>query len=308
MPFIARPRFNWKLRSRTLPLGERTLLMAIVNLTPDSFSGDGLLRRKTDLRTPEAVAEIGSAAAISAIDGGADIIDLGAESTRPNATPISADQEQADLLPVVEAVLKERPEAVISADTYHASTARAAAAAGAEIVNDVSGLEWDSEMGNVVAETGCGLVLMHTRGRPSEWSTQSRMSPQEVVPVVFAGLCERLSLAEAAGISTESLVLDPGFGFGKVGAENVSLLAGMARLHELNRPLLVGVSRKGFLGEIVRPLQKERLQVAEARRMATASAGVIAAVSGAHLVRVHDVQIARETLAVADEVLRIGSE
>jgi dihydropteroate synthase len=303
MRFPRRPQYDWKLRTRTLGLGKRTLLMAIVNLTPDSFSGDGLLRRKTNHLSPTAVAERGTSAALAALDGGADMIDLGAESTRPNAKPISADEEQERLLPVLEGVLKARPDAVISADTYHAATARAAAHAGAEIVNDVSGLGWDEQMAAAVADSGCGLVLMHTRGRPAEWKTQPRIPPADVVPLVFAGLCERLALAESAGILSERVIIDPGFGFGKLGAENVTLLAGMTRLHELNRPLLVGVSRKGFLGELVQPLQKEELPLDDARRIATVSAGVIAVLGGAHVLRVHELQVARESVAVADSVL-----
>jgi dihydropteroate synthase len=308
MPFSPRPRFAWKLRSRTLALGDRTLLMAIVNLTPDSFSGDGLLRRKTDIRSPEAVAELGTAAAITALDGGADIVDLGAESTRPNAVGISADEEQEQLLPVVESLMKFRPTAVISADTYHAATARAATKAGAEIVNDVSGLEWDPEMAAAVAQAGSGLVLMHSRGRPTEWRDLERISADSVVPMVFAGLCERLYLAESAGIASERVMVDPGFGFGKAGMENVILLSCLTRLHELGRPLLVGVSRKGFLGQLVRPVQPAGLPIADARRLATAAAGVVAVLGGAHVLRVHDVQVARETVAVADAVMNAVEE
>ncbi len=158
-------------------------------------------------------------------------------------------------------------------------------------------------MAAAMAETSCGLVLMHTRGRPTEWRQQEPIPPAQVLPTVFAGLCERLSLAESAGIDSERVMVDPGFGFGKAGAENVRLLAGLMRLHELSRPLLVGISRKGFLGELVRPVQPEALPVAEARRMATAAAGVIAVLGGAHVLRVHDVQAARESVAVADAVL-----
>ena len=302
-----RSRVEWKLRSRSLALGARTLVMAIVNLTPDSFSGDGLLRRKSDVQSAEAFAEWGASAAMAAWDGGADIVDLGAESTRPQATPISAAEEQGRLLPVLEAFLSARPEAIVSADTYHAATARAAVRAGAEIVNDVSGLEWDADMAAAVAETGCGLVLMHTRGRPAEWREQAALPADQVVATVFGGLRERLALAGAAGIASDRIVIDPGFGFGKVGAENVSLLAGLERLHELGRPLLVGVSRKGFLGELVRPLQPAALPVSEARRLATAAAGLVAVLQGAHILRMHDVQSARESAAVADAVLGADS-
>ena len=215
-----RPHFDWQLRTRKLALGQRTRLMAIVNLTPDSFSGDGLLGANGTTRrrgSAPAEAKLAVAAAVEAVDSGADIVDLGAESTRPDATPISSDEEQARLLPVLEQLLRERPQAVVSVDTYHAATARAAARAGAEIINDVSGLTWDDAMADVAAQSGCGLVLMHARGRSGEWRSLPGLDSSLVVPVVFAGLCEQLAQAEAVGIGTERIVVDPGFGFGKRG-------------------------------------------------------------------------------------------
>jgi dihydropteroate synthase len=300
-----RPHFEWQLRTRKLSMGQRTLLMAIVNLTPDSFSGDGLLGGNGPVHLGPAVAvtKLAVATAVEAVDAGADIVDLGAESTRPNATPISTEQEQARLLPVLEQLLHERPHAVVSVDTYHAGTARAAARAGAEIINDVSGLTWDDSMASVVAQSGCGLVLMHARGRSGEWQSLPGLDSGAVVPVVFAGLCEQLVQAEAVGIRTERIVVDPGFGFGKRGAENFALLAGLGRLRELGRPLLVGLSRKGFLGETVRPLQRKSLELGEARRVATVAGNVTAILAGAHVLRVHDLQAAQEAAAVADAVL-----
>lgn len=304
-----RPHFEWQLRTRKLALGQRTLLMAIINLTPDSFSGDGLLSGNgTPALTPAAaVNKLAVATAIEAVDAGADIVDLGAESTRPNATPITSEQEQARLLPVLEELLRERPQALVSVDTYHGSTARAAARAGAEIINDVSGLTWDPSMAKAVAQSGCGLVMMHARGRSGEWQTQPGLDGDAVVPVVFAGLCEQLAQAEAAGIRTERIVADPGFGFGKRGAENFALLARLGRLRELGRPLLVGLSRKGFLGEAVNPLQRKNVDLTEARRIATAAANVTAILAGAHVLRVHELQIAQEAAAIADAVLSAAS-
>ncbi len=247
MPFAPRPQFEWRLRTRSMSLGERTRVMAIVNLTPDSFSGDGFAREGMDAAVQ---------AACDAVDGGADIVDLGAESTRPGAQPITPDEEQERLLPVLERVCKERPGAVISVDSYHAATARAAAQIGAEMVNDVSGLHWDTAMAGAVASTGCGLVLMHTRGRPRDWRNLPPLTREALLQHVFGGLVEGLALAEAAGISTDAIVLDPGFGFGKLGPENFALLADLDELHQLGRALLVGLSRKGFLGEVVKPLQR----------------------------------------------------
>jgi len=305
-----RPHFEWQLRTRKLALGERTLLMAIVNLTPDSFSGDGLFGADgtVGLRSPAAVIKMAVATAIQAVDAGADIVDLGAESTRPNATPITSEQEQERLLPVLEQLLRERPHAVVSVDTYHADTARAAGRAGAEIINDVSGLTWDPSMAKAVSQSGCGLVLMHARGRSGEWQTQAGLDGDAVMPVVFAGLCEQLAQAEAAGIRTERIVADPGFGFGKRGAENFALLARLGRLRELGRPLLVGLSRKGFLGDAVKPLQREKVDPGEARRIATTAANVTAILAGAHVLRVHELQVAQEAAVIADAVLSAANK
>ena len=296
MPFAPRPHLVWQLRSRTLALGDRTLLMAIVNLPPDSFSGDGLAGRGFD----EALQ-----AACAAVDGGADLVDLGAESTRPDATPVGPDEEQARLLPVLEALRRERPGAVVSVDTYHATTALVAGAWGAEVINDVSGLQWDHAMAGAVAKTGCGLVLMHTRGRPLEWCHLPTQTRGAMLHNVFSGLVERLAQAQTAGIRNERIVLDPGFGFGKLGKENFALLSQLSQLRQLGRGLLVGLSRKGFLGDAVRPVQSldQALPTAAARRDATLAGNVAAILGGAHLLRVHDLQAAREAAAVADAVL-----
>lgn len=300
MAFASRPELRWQLRSRALPLGKRTLLMAIVNLTPDSFSGDGLIRRG---------AKAALQAACAAADGGADIVDLGGESTRPGATPVSAAEEADRLLPLLADLRREHPNAIISVDTYHASTARAAALEGAEIINDVSGLRWDEAMAATVAETGCGLVLMHTRGRPTAWRTLPPQSREEVYPNVVRGLEESLALAEAAGLPRNRIVLDPGFGFGKKGEENFALLADLPRLQSFGQGILVGLSRKGFLGDAVRPVQpafqsgETEAPASLRRRDATLAGNVAAVLGGAHILRVHDLQAAREAAAVADAVL-----
>lgn len=294
MAFASRPVFDWQLRTRSLALGKRTLVMAIINLTPDSFSGDGLSPRGEQACVN---------AAVAAHDAGAEIIDLGAESTRPGAEPITAAAEQRRLLPVLEAVREARPEALISVDTYHALTALEAARAGAEIINDVSGLLWDEHMAEAVVTTRCGLVLMHTRGRSKEWATQSRLAEDEVVPTVVGGLREQLAFAQAAGVNSQSIVLDPGFGFGKLGEENLTLLAGLASLQELGCPVLAGLSRKGFLGDAVKAVQPASLPVATARFVPTIAAHTAAVLAGAHILRVHDVQPAREAAAIADALL-----
>jgi dihydropteroate synthase len=292
----SRPRFCWRLRSRRLELGERTLLMAIVNLAPESVAGGHTL-------PAAASAKVALAAAVEAVDGGADIVELGSAATRTGAQTVSADEECARLLPVLEGLLHARPKAIVAVDTSHAETARCAARAGAQILKDVSGLTWDTEMAQTVARSGCGVVLMYARGRVRESLAQGPMSRDEVVPQVFAGLCESVAIAEAAGIDDERMVVDPGFGFGKRSVENFRLLAQLGRLHQLSLPLLVGLSRKGFLGEAVLPVQPAGLDKAEARRLATVAGNVAAVLSGAHILRVHDVQAAREAVAVADAVL-----
>lgn len=246
--------------------------MAIVNLTPDSFSGDGLAA---------AGVEAGIQAAVEAVDGGADIVDLGAESTRPGAEPVREYVEQRRLLPVVEGLLKARPRAIVSVDTYHAGTAIEAAMAGAEIVNDVSGLLWDASMARVLAEAKCGCILMHTRGRPQDWSTLPTLAPDEVLPLVLTGLRQTLALAHEAGIPRENIVLDPGFGFGKVGDANWTLLERFGELRQLGYPLLAGLSRKRFLtAHLPEPTLAHR-------DAGTHAANARAVAAGANILRVH---------------------
>jgi dihydropteroate synthase len=295
---------GWKLRSRTLELGPRTLVMGVVNITPDSFSDGGFFFDAA------AAVEHG----ITLLDEGADIVDLGAESTRPGsraggaadseeAPAVSAEEEQARLLPVLRGILAARPEAIVSVDTYKAGTARAAGAAGAEIVNDVSGFSWDSAMAGACAETGCGVVLMHTRGRPEEWSKQARLPANELLAIVRSGLETSLEKAAQAGIAANKIVLDPGYGFGKKFEENFALLARQQELLELGRPLLAGVSRKSFLGRTLAPLHEGHAAPVEARETASLAAMVAAILHGASVVRVHDVRSAVEAARIADAVL-----
>jgi dihydropteroate synthase len=304
---------TWQLRSRALELGRRTLVMGIVNITPDSFSDGGLCF------APEAAV----AHAMQLLGEGADLLDLGAESTRPGsraggatgtamAPAVSAEEEQARLLPVLEGILRERPHAVVSVDTYKAATARAAVAAGAEIINDVSGLQWDPEMAAAcsAARRGAGgnpgVVLMHTRGRPEEWRMQRSLEPDAMVAGVRAGLAASLAAAAAAGILAEAIVLDPGYGFGKRLEENYALLARQAELLALGRPLLAGVSRKSFLGRTLAPLHGGSDAPSNARETASVAALVAAILNGASIVRVHSVRPAVEAASIADAVLDGG--
>ena len=246
--------------------------MGILNVTPDSFSDGG------QFFSPEAAVN----QAFKLLDEGADLLDLGGESTRPNSIPISPAEEQARILPVLGAILKARPEAILSIDTYHSETAAAALDAGAEIINDVSGLLWDPQMAALLAKEKPGAILMHTRGRPQEWSTLPPLTSDEILPLVLSGLAHTLALSHAAGIPSETIVLDPGFGFGKIGPENLTLLAHFADLHQLGYPLLAGLSHKRFLtAHLANPTPEDRLQ-------ATTAANAVLVQAGAHILRVHE--------------------
>jgi dihydropteroate synthase len=304
MNSVSRALTSWQLRTRALSLGARTVVMGVVNITPDSFSDGGSF-----LSFDAAVAH-----ALRLIDDGADILDLGAESTRPGShaggqagsaggPAVSADEEQARLLPVLEGILSERPGAVVSIDTYKAATARAAINAGAEIINDVSGFLWDPALAAACAECKPGLVLMHTRGRPEEWRTQQQLAPEAVLATVRDGLEASLALAHKSGIPADAILLDPGYGFGKRFGENYALLARQARLLSLGRPLLVGLSRKSFLGHTLAPLYSGSAAPVEAREIASVAAMVAAILSGASVVRVHAVRPAVEAAHIADALL-----
>jgi dihydropteroate synthase len=293
----------WRLRTRTLELGRRTLVMGVVNITPDSFSDGGRFLDPT-----AAVAH-----GLRLLDEGADLIDLGAESTRPGSRTggvaegpaVSAEEEQARLLPALAGILSARPGAIVSVDTYKAETALAALAGGAEIVNDVSGFTWDPRLAAICAEAACGVVLMHSRGRPSEWRSQPQLVGGELLATVRAGLESSLATARAAGIAPEAVVLDPGYGFGKRFGENYALLARQAELLTLGRPLLAGLSRKSFLGKSLAALLGTEAPP-EARETASLAAMVAAILHGASMVRVHAVRPAVEAAAIADAVLDAG--
>ncbi len=303
MPFAPRTHHDWHLRTRTLPLGKQTVVMGILNVTPDSFSDGGLFY--SPLHAPERALE----QALKMLDEGATILDIGGESTRPNATPLTPDEEQSRILPAIEAVLKAEPETILSVDTFHATTARRAIEAGAEIVNDVSGHLWDEDMSATCAQLRCGTILMHTRGRPHDWPTLPPLAPEQVVPIILTELAARLEAAATAGIPREKIVIDPGFGFGKRLDENYPLLAHLSELQQFSLPILVGISRKGFLAHTL--AQAPSLSILlngatpsmEDRLHASTAANVAAILSGAHILRTHDVRPAVEAAAIADRIL-----
>ena len=298
MAVAARPLFDWKLRTRSLQLGARTQIVGVLNVTPDSFSDGGLffIREQAIHR------------ALVLLDEGADILDIGGESTRPGDRPqVTALEEIDRVVPIIEAVLQQYPETIISVDTYKAQTAQAAVGAGAEIVNDVSGFLWDDAMTATCAAMRCGVMLMHTRGRPQEWRAQPPIPSAEVVPLVLRELAERAHAALAAGIARENIVLDPGLGFGKTFDENYPLLANLDQLHTLGYPLLAGASRKSFLTRTLKATTGKEAS-AEARLHATLTAHTAAILAGAHLIRAHDVTAARNAAAIADTIRAASTE
>jgi dihydropteroate synthase len=298
---------HWRLRTRTLELGRRTLVMGVVNITPDSFSDGG------SFFDPEAAL----IRCMQCLDEGADILDLGAESTRPGSRAGDADalvssaEEQARLLPVLEGVLKALPRAVVSVDTYRAATALAALQAGAEIVNDVSGFTWDPGIAQVCAEFGAGVVLSHTRGLPEAWRAQPQLAADALLATVCDGLAASLAAAQAAGIEQDCIVLDPGYGFGKRFSENYVLLNRQAELLSLDRPLLAGLSRKSFLGHTLAPLfggpDAPSDAPIDARENASLAAMTAAILHGASIVRVHQVRPAVEAARIADAIVAAES-
>ncbi len=280
---------HWRHATGTLAL-DRPRILGIVNVTPDSFSDGGRLSSTDDAcRHVERL-----------IADGADVIDVGGESTRPQqAVPVEADVERRRVLPVVEAVLERFPNVPVSVDTVKATVARDALAAGASIVNDVSAFRLDEDMPGVCAAARAGVVLMHSRGGVADMATFAHATyGADVMGEVIAELAPRATIAEAAGIARDCIVLDPGIGFSKRGAQSVAVLSQLERLAMLAFPVLVGPSRKRFIGEITGVVEPA------ARVSGTVGACVAALDRGARLFRVHDVRQAREALDVAWAVMR----
>jgi dihydropteroate synthase len=280
LPSTAR---EWHIARRILPIGNRTLVMGVLNITPDSFS-DGALFLSADKALDHAEQMIAD---------GADIIDIGGESTRPGADLISPEDELQRVLPVIEELTK-RTSAPISIDTTKAVVARAAIDAGAAIVNDISALRFDFHIADEVAKSAAGLVLMHSRGTPA---TMQRLPPvADILEEVTNSLRSSIAMAERRGVKRESIVIDPGIGFGKTQEQNIELIARLDRLVRAfpDLPILIGTSRKSFVGRLLdgAPVT-DRLH----GTMASITAAVL---RGAHIVRVHDVKAAVETVRVAD--------
>lgn len=287
-PMPARTTGEWKISRRSLTYGERTLVMGVLNVTPDSFSDGGQF---FSLAGALAHAE-------QMIDEGADIIDVGGESTRPGSNFVTEEEELCRVIPVIERLANL--SAPISIDTTKSEVARIALQAGAEIVNDVSGLRFDQSMAKVAAEAKAGLVLMHSRGTPKDMQQITPM--EDALNEVIAGLKERLALAERNGVARENIAIDPGIGFGKTVEQNLELIVGLDQLaHQFpGMPILIGTSRKSFLGKLLNGAP------ADERIHGTTATLVAAVLKGAHIVRVHDVKSAVEALKISDAIRSVS--
>ncbi|HEX6250619.1 MAG TPA: dihydropteroate synthase [Gemmatimonadaceae bacterium] len=278
----------WRAGDKSIAL-DRPVVIGILNVTPDSFSDGG-----QSFSFDSAVAR-----ALELLGDGADVLDIGGESTRPGAAPVEAAEEQRRVIPIIEAVRRRVPAAVISVDTVKAATAEAAVAAGADIVNDVSGHRLDPRMGGVCASAGCGVVLMHSRGSVADMASYELATyGPDVTGEVSAELRAAADNARGVGIAVEAIVLDPGIGFSKRSAHSVSVLRELPRIVDLGYPVMVGVSRKRVIGELA------GVAAASERDAATAGANVYALTRGAMLFRVHDVRVARHALDTAWALLR----
>jgi len=287
--------YRLKLPTRTLVLGQRTLVMGVLNVTPDSFSDGGkFFSVKTAVQ-----------AAITMQRAGADILDIGAESTRPGSLGISAAEELARLLPVLQA-LRGRLKIPISIDTQKSAVAEIAIGAGAEILNDTSGLKHDPRLAEVAARHKLPLILMHMRGTPR--TMQKQPFAKNVLRDVTSGLRHSLAIARRAGVPKYQIILDPGIGFGKSHAQNYQLLANLPALAKLGYPLLVGTSRKGFIGATLALAKEGRAPHGkpappDQRLWGTAATVTASVLFGAHIVRVHDVPEMLQVARVSDALL-----
>ena len=277
---------TFSFRGGRLDLSKKTCIAGILNVTPDSFSDGGkFLEPQAALRHAEKM-----------IKEGADVIDVGGESTRPRSVPVKESEEIARVVPVISELVK-RFDAVVSVDTYKASVAKAALDAGAHIINDVSALRFDPELAEVASAYGAGLILMHMKGTPL--TMQDNPEYNDVMFEIADFLRKAIDNARTAGVRFESIMVDPGIGFGKKLVHNLTILKSLSQLRLLRRPIMVGPSRKSFIGELLNLPVEERLP-------GTLAAIVICVLSGASVVRVHDVKEAREAVVIADAVAKTG--
>jgi len=287
-----RKHFRLRLGSRTLPLGGRTLIMGVLNVTPDSFSDGG-----SYLDSEAAVAR-----ALVLERDGADILDVGGESTRPGATPVAVEEELRRILPIIE-ILRGKLRIPISVDTQKAEVAEAALASGAAILNDISALRMDARLAKVAARAHVPMILMHMRGTPR--TMQRGPFARDVIRDVMNGLREAVARARHAGLAKSQILLDPGIGFGKTHEQNFEILARLPEFARLGCPLVLGTSRKAFLGKALARPGEPDLPPGE-RLLGTAATVTASILGGAHIVRVHDVAEMARVARVADAILDAG--
>lgn len=280
---INRPKkYLLSLPKRTLTLGEKTLVMGVLNVTPDSFSDGGKF-----LDVEKAISR-----ALEIESEGADIIDIGGESSRPNAEPVTLEEELKRVLPVIDG-LKGKLKIPISIDTYKAEVARQALLSGAELVNDISALTFDDKMASVIAQRGAAVCLMHMRGTPK---TMQQLPPSDnICQEILKDLSLAIYKAKSLGVNSSQIILDPGIGFGKTLSDNLKILANLSFLEKFDSPILIGTSRKSFIGKILGDLDSDRL-------MGTAASVTTAILQGVHIVRVHDTAQMVEVAKIADAI------
>ncbi len=285
--------------SRTLAWGERTYVMGILNITPDSFSGDGLIAP-----LPSGEGEGVRDVARRFLAAGADILDIGGESTRPGSEPVDAEEELRRVLPAIRAIAAEFPDALISIDTYKAAVAEAALKAGARIVNDVWGLRADPRLSEVASSFQCPVILMHNRSKPANVEVRERLGNaysgseyENLVEDVKRELMKSVAIARSAGIPDERILLDPGIGFGKTIEQNLELINRLDEIRLLGFPVLLGPSRKSFIGYTLNLPPDQRLE-------GTAAAVAVGIARGADVVRVHDVEYMARVAKMTDAIVR----
>ena len=283
---ISKTHYSIRCRKRTLTLGKRTLLMGVLNVTPDSFSDGGFFFDK----------ERAIAHGLRMVEEGADILDIGGESTRPGSKPLELEEELRRVIPVIESLVKE-VEVAISIDTYKSTVAQRAIEAGAEIINDISGLHFDKSLAQVAAKEDIPLVLMHIRGTPE--TMQKDVHYGSLFSEILQYLKESIQRAESAGLDPRQIIIDPGIGFGKSVEDNLLIIKNLFEFRILGKPILLGTSRKSFIGKILNTEVGDRLE-------GTLSSIAIGVLNGAHIIRSHDVLQAKKAIAVADAIRLAG--
>ncbi|MDI7259507.1 MAG: dihydropteroate synthase [Thermodesulfobacteriota bacterium] len=285
---IFKTHFPLRLRKQTFTLGKRTLLMGVLNITPDSFSDGGLYFDK----------EKAIAHGVRMAEEGADIIDIGGESTRPGSKPLEMEEELRRIIPVIESLTKE-VDVPISIDTYKSAVAQRAIEAGAEMINDISGLHFDPDLALIAVREDIPIVLMHIRGTPE--TMQKDVYYESLFSEIIQYLKESIQRAESVGVNPEQVIIDPGIGFGKTLEDNLLIIKNLSEFRVLGKPILLGTSRKTFIGKILNADPGQRLE-------GTLSSIAIAVLNGAHIIRCHDVLQAKKTIAVADAIRLAGGD